>query len=52
MPSWRQTHGSAVMLVDTLDQHVLMEAAGWIPEREPAAVAAALGNLVERGLYR
>lgn len=52
MPSWRQTHGSAVMLVDTLDQQVLMEAAGWIPERDPAAVAAALERLVQRGLYQ
>lgn len=52
MPSWRQTHGAAVMLVDTLDQHALMEAAGWIPERDPAAVAAALDRLAQRGLYR
>ena len=51
MPSWRLTHGSAVMLVDTLDQQVLMEAAGWIPERSPAAIAAALNRLVQRGLY-
>lgn len=51
MPSWRLTHGSAVMLVDTLDQQVLMEAARWIPERPPTAIAAALDRLVQRGLY-
>lgn len=52
IPSWRLTHGSAVMLVDTLDQQVLMEAAGWIPEREPSAIAAALDRLIQQGLYR
>ncbi|NLT06958.1 MAG: TetR/AcrR family transcriptional regulator [Solirubrobacterales bacterium] len=51
MPSWRLTHGSAVMLVDTLAQTILMEAAGWIPERDPADIARALERLVQRGLY-
>ncbi len=52
LPSWRETHGSAVMLIDTLDQQVLMEAAGWNPARTPADVAAALDRLVRKGLYR
>jgi hypothetical protein len=40
------------MVADVITQYVLMVAAGWIPERDPKAVAVELERLVKRGLYR
>jgi AcrR family transcriptional regulator len=42
----------ALMVADVLTQYVLMGVAGWIPERDPKAVAVELERLVKRGLYR
>jgi AcrR family transcriptional regulator len=42
----------ALMVADVITQYVLMVAAGWIPERDPRAVAVELERLVKRGLYR
>ncbi|MDX6688417.1 MAG: hypothetical protein QOF86_4545 [Baekduia sp.] len=42
----------ALMVADVITQYVLMVAAGWIPERDPKAVAVELERLVKRGLYR
>lgn len=50
--SWRAGRTAALMLADVVAQYVLMEAAGWVEEREPADVARALGHLAEKGLYR
>ena len=44
--------GAALMIVDIVSQYAWMEAAGWIPERDPRAVAEQLERLVKRGLYR
>jgi AcrR family transcriptional regulator len=49
--SWRDARGAALILSDVLDQLSLMEAAGWIEERDPKRVAANLNELVEHGLY-
>ena len=49
---WRKSRAVALMLADTVAQYVLMEAAGWVEERDPATVARALARLVENGLYR
>jgi AcrR family transcriptional regulator len=49
--SWREIRATALLLADILDQYVLMEAAGWIRERDPGDVAAGLESLVRRGLY-
>lgn len=50
-PSWRETRAATLMLVDVLDQYVLMEASGWIPERPPRTIAAHVEHLVVTGLY-
>lgn len=44
--------GASLLIVDIVSQYALMEAAGWIPERDPAAVAEQLERLIKRGLYR
>ncbi|MFL5843540.1 MAG: hypothetical protein ACJ762_02525 [Solirubrobacteraceae bacterium] len=44
--------GASLMVVDIVSQYVLMESAGWIPERDVAAVAEQLERLIEHGLYR
>jgi AcrR family transcriptional regulator len=51
MSSWRITHGSAVMLIDTLFQIVTMEVSAWRPRRDPADIARSLDRLVQKGLY-
>jgi hypothetical protein len=43
---------ATLMVCDIVAQYALMEAAGWVPERDPAAVAKELERLVKRGLYR
>jgi AcrR family transcriptional regulator len=50
--SWRATRAAALMLTDVLDQYVLMEAVGWISERDGDAVGATLAALAGDGLYR
>lgn len=50
--SWREARSAALLLADVVAQYVFMEAAGWVEPREPAAVAGALGGLVDHGLYR
>ncbi|MCW2991788.1 MAG: hypothetical protein JWM73_2382 [Solirubrobacterales bacterium] len=47
-----ELRGASLMIVDIISQYVLMESAGWIPERDPAAVGAELERLIKRGLYR
>jgi AcrR family transcriptional regulator len=42
----------ADMVSDVVAQYVLMESAGWIPERDPRAVATELDRLVRKGLYK
>ncbi len=49
---WLRARSAALLLCDVVAQYGLMEAAGWIEERDPAAVAKALGHLVDQGLYR
>lgn len=48
---WRRARAAAHLLADILDQYVLMETAGWVPQRDAEEVAAALHHLVTRGLY-
>ncbi len=52
LAEWRDARTAALVLVDMLDQYVLMEAAGWTPERSPRSIAAQLNRLVTSGLYK
>ncbi|UGS34858.1 TetR/AcrR family transcriptional regulator [Capillimicrobium parvum] len=47
-----QTRAAADMVADIVAQYVLMESAGWIPERDARAVASELDRLVRKGLYK
>jgi AcrR family transcriptional regulator len=51
-PNSKRVRGASLMVSDILRQYVLMESAGWIPERDPEAVAHQLEHLIEHGLYR
>jgi AcrR family transcriptional regulator len=48
---WRKARAASLLLVDVLDQYALMEAAGWVEERQPTAVGVTLRGMVEQGLY-
>ncbi|MFL5846641.1 MAG: TetR/AcrR family transcriptional regulator [Solirubrobacteraceae bacterium] len=48
---WRRSRAAALVLCDMLDQYVLMEASGWVPEREDEVVGRAVADLVSGGLY-
>jgi AcrR family transcriptional regulator len=50
--SRKRADSASLMLVDTLDQYALMEAAGWTPARDVSVVAGTLTHLVRHGLYR
>jgi AcrR family transcriptional regulator len=43
---------ASLLVCDVVNQYVLMEAAGWIPARDQAAVAAQVERLALKGLYR
>ncbi len=45
-------HEASLLISDVINQYVLMEAAGWIPERDLTAVAAQVERLALKGLYR
>jgi AcrR family transcriptional regulator len=45
-------HEASLLISDVVNQYVLMEAAGWIPERDLTAVAAQVERLALKGLYR
>lgn len=45
-------HEASLLVCDVVNQYVLMEAAGWIPARDQAAVAAQVERLALKGLYR
>lgn len=47
----KDARAATFMVADILTQYALMEAAGWIPDRDPAAVALEVERLVKRGLY-
>jgi hypothetical protein len=51
-PRGKSVRGASLMVVDIVRQYVLMESAGWIPERDIEAVAHQLEHLIEHGLYR
>lgn len=51
-PRSRPTPGAALMIVDILAQYAFMDAAEWVPARDPDAVARPLERLVRKGLYR
>jgi AcrR family transcriptional regulator len=45
-------HEASLLISDVVNQYVLMEAAGWIPERDLTAVAGQVERLALKGLYR
>jgi hypothetical protein len=50
-PGGRTAPGASLMIVDVLSQYAFMDAAGWLPLREPETVAAQLERIVQKGLY-
>ncbi len=50
-PGGRTVHGASLMIVDVLSQYAFMDAAGWLPPREPETVATQLERIVQKGLY-
>lgn len=50
-PGGRTAQGASLMIVDVLSQYAFMDAAGWLPPREPEIVAAQLERIAQKGLY-
>lgn len=51
-PELELSPAATLLFTDVTDQYVLMEARGWIPERDPATVVSQLMLLSKHGLYR
>jgi AcrR family transcriptional regulator len=47
----RERDLAAYMVADVVTQYVVMEAAGWVPERDAKAVSVELARLMTKGLY-
>ena len=47
-----ELRGASLMIVDILAQYALMDAAGWVPPRDPKLVSSQLEWLVQHGLYK